>query len=181
VTDTKELSVGPKTSSIEFPNGAAITKTPLYHSTDDDGTTAFSFDTGDFSNAHDEYVVWGHVQGNDSGSANYKPLEITFNNITAADYSYTYESGGTLTEVTGGSAWQDGIFSTWQGYFKYRISGILGNGEEPFIVAESTSHRRANVLQRGVYEGVLGSRISSFQLSTGFEATGVMTVIGVDF
>lgn len=177
-THTDEL-LGIKSRSFEFPQGGQLTTKPLYYAEDTDTATSLSFDTGSFGAEYDEFHVKAHVEGHDSDLA-FKPVSITFNGLTTADYQYNYLENTGTGHVSGATAWHDEIFSNWMGMLQYRIKGKPGDGFEPFIVGESGSHTSSRTLQNGLY--FLNSNlIDSLQVSTGFPTTGKIAVFGVTF
>jgi hypothetical protein len=173
-TDTKELSVTHNGSPAITENVVAVLE-------DANDTTALALDTGSLP-TYDRLRIEGYIGGHGGGA--YNPVEIRVNNTSSSYYTFTHISGATLGQTSSATEFRDFMFDQWV----MQAHWILNQSAEGQSTARgvtlssnSAAHRNSQRLLYGeMYENG-AVPVDSVQISTDFNATAKLAVVGVEY
>jgi hypothetical protein len=163
-----------------FRGGHAKTTEPLFHNKDTDGSTPLDWDVsvGGFP----LYIIELPFFGNDSGSGDYKSVKLNYNN-QSKNLTSVFNDDSTRTATT----WEDENYSQSRAFFNWAVyddkilfsDGFVSDSDRGHSVRGfSSGHNGSNRLVEG-YSNNTAKPIKSIQVSTEFEATGQISIIGV--
>lgn len=166
--------------SVTYNNEPAYTKNVVAVVSDNDSSTTLSADITGLPTVN-RFRVVGDIGGHESKNGK---IEYTVNNVTGQNYSSTRIGGGSVGSQSG-SAWAE---KTWGGYMTYvdvtfsADSRGSGSNRAPAISGNSAGH---SGIGRYIDNGILNiggnAVVNSIQISTDFNCTAELRVIGVSY